>query len=231
MNKPRILLVDNDYNYCQTTKHFLLKNGYEVEVALTAKHALDVISANCPDLVLIETVLPDVDGTDVIRTVRENSILPIIVVSARLRERDKVVALDLGADDYIIKPFNCGELLARIRTAFRHASLAKRANAQNATCTFHLRNLKVDYINRKVFIGQTEIHLTPHEYTIVNYLSQNLGQVVSYKTLMHKVWTDKTVYDNAILRVHMNALRKKIEPNPSKPEYLFTEAGVGYRLK
>lgn len=182
-----------------------------------------------PDLVLLDLGLPDMDGIDIIKQTREWSSLPIIVISARVQEREKVAALDAGADDYITKPFGTDELLARIRTAIRHSNKIVDDKV-NSTRPYSARGLVVDFGKRLVTVEGKEIHLTRVEYKIVSMLAQNSGKVITYSSLIEQVWGPYADDNNRILRVNMANIRRKIEKNPGEPEYIFTELGVGYRM-
>ena len=182
-----------------------------------------------PDLVLLDLGLPDMDGIDIIKQTRKWSSLPIIVISARVQEREKVAALDAGADDYITKPFGTDELLARIRTAIRHSNKIVDDKV-NSTRPYSARGLVVDFGKRLVTVEGKEIHLTRVEYKIVSMLAQNSGKVITYSSLIEQVWGPYADDNNRILRVNMANIRRKIEKNPGEPEYIFTELGVGYRM-
>ena len=182
-----------------------------------------------PDLVLLDLGLPDMDGIDIIKQTREWSSLPIIVISARVQEREKVAALDAGADDYITKSFGTDELLARIRTAIRHSNKIVDDKV-NSTRPYSARGLVVDFGKRLVTVEGKEIHLTRVEYKIVSMLAQNSGKVITYSSLIEQVWGPYADDNNRILRVNMANIRRKIEKNPGEPEYIFTELGVGYRM-
>ena len=178
---------------------------------------------------ILDLGLPDMDGLDVLRQVRSWSSLPIIVVSARTQEKEKVLALDLGADDYISKPFGNAELLARVRTVIRHS------NKLNTTAPLYKRpyfakGLKIDFYKRTISLDGDFIHLTPVEYKIVAFLAQNSGKVMTYSAVMNNVWGPYAESDNKILRVNMANIRRKLEKNPAEPVYIFTEVGVGYRM-
>ena len=188
-----------------------------------------LITSSLPDLVLLDLGLPDMDGMDIIRKTREWSSLPIIVISARTQEKEKVQALDTGADDYITKPFGTFELLARIRTAIRHNNKLSDAS-QNANRPYSADGLTIDFERRLVTLRDQEIHLTRVEYKIVSLLAQNSGKVMTYDTLIDQVWGPYADDNNRILRVNMANIRRKIEENPGEPKYIFTELGVGYRM-
>ena len=186
-----------------------------------------MIPSHCPDVILLDLGLPDIDGIDILQQIREWSNIPVIVVSARTEEADKVKALDMGADDYIAKPFGTSELLARIRTALRHAQ-------RSHTHTSHLYevgDLSIDFERRLVKVKGQEVHLTQIEYKLVCLLAQNAGRVMTYESIITKIWGPYADNDNQILRVNMAHIRSKLEENPAEPQYIFTEIGVGYRMR
>jgi two-component system KDP operon response regulator KdpE len=180
-----------------------------------------------PDLVILDLGLPDIDGLDVTRRLREWSAVPIIVVSARGKEQDKVVALDAGADDYLTKPFGAGELLARVRVALRHAASANPATGEPV---FTVGQLQVDLLRRVVTSGGREIHLTPNEFKLLATLVKHAGMVVTHQQVLKEVWGLGSNQQSHYVRVYMNQLRQKLEEDPARPKYLLTEQGVGYRL-
>ena len=204
-------------------------NNYHVITATTGKEALALVTSYCPDAIILDLGLPDMDGLDLIRSIREWSQIPIIVVSARDHERDKVEALDLGADDYITKPFGTSELLARIRTALRHSHNSIDKNMTPDGC-FSANGLTINYDKRQILVNGNEIHLTQNEYKIVTLLSKYAGRVLTYDYIIKTLWGPHAKYDNQILRVNMANIRRKIEKNPAEPHYIFTEVGVGYRM-
>ena len=188
---------------------------------------MTLLSSNCPDLELLDLGLPDTDGQIFIRAVRRWSQVPILVVSARTHERDKVQSLDLGADDYITKPFGTPELLARVRTALRHA--AQRSSG-TTTGHYQYQDLTVDCDRRRVLLHGEDIHLTQNEYKILSLLARHSGKVLTYDQIIQHVWGSNAAGDNRILRVNMANIRRKLEANPAEPKYIFTEIGVGYRM-
>ena len=208
-------------------KTILTSNGYLVLTARTGEEAMTLLSSNCPDLVLLDLGLPDTDGQIFIRAVRRWSQVPILVVSARTHERDKVQSLDLGADDYITKPFGTPELLARVRTALRHA--AQRSSG-TTTGHYQYQDLTVDCDRRRVLLHGEDIHLTQNEYKILSLLARHSGKVLTYDQIIQHVWGANAAGDNRILRVNMANIRRKLEANPAEPKYIFTEIGVGYRM-
>lgn len=209
-------------------RSMLASHGYSLTEAGTAAEGNAQISSSAPDLILLDLGLPDGDGIEVTRRLREWSRIPIIVLSARGQESDKIHALDAGADDYLTKPFSVGELLARIRVSLRHAQQAEKP-ALPPECT--LGNVRVDLSRRQVFRSGVEIHLTPTEYKLLTLLIQHAGQVVTHRQLLIQVWGPPFADQTHYLRVYMAQLRHKLEADPARPRYLRTETGVGYRLK
>jgi len=198
-----------------------------VEVA-TAREGLAQAAGQNPDIILLDLGLPDGDGIDLTRRLREWARMPIVVISARGQERDKVAALDAGADDYLTKPFGVGELLARMRVALRHAA---RAAGGPDEPMFTTGDLRVDLEHRRVFVAEREVHLTPIEYKVLLALVRQAGKVLTHGHLLREVWGANTVTQTPALRVHMTQLRHKLERDPAQPRYLLTEPGVGYRLR
>jgi len=227
--KDRILIVDDEINICHFLSTVLTANGYETLTAQTGEEACALIASESPDLVLLDLGLPDMDGTEVIKTVRSKSELPIIVISARMDESDKVQALDIGADDYITKPFGSSEFLARVRTAIRHnrATVGKQSIF---TGKLSFGDLTIDFDKHQVLIAGENAHLTQIEFRIVALLVQNAGKVLTYDHMLKEIWGPGMTGDNQILRVNMANIRRKIEDNKADPKYIFTEIGVGYRL-
>jgi two-component system KDP operon response regulator KdpE len=205
----------------------LAGEGYRVVEAATAAEALDQIAAQRPDVVVLDLGLPDRDGVGVIREVREWSPVPIVVLSVRDRESDKVSALEAGADDYLTKPFGVGELMARLRVALRHASVPGGTADEPVFSTGELR---IDLARRQVFVAGHEIRLTPIEYKLLALLVKNAGKVLTHRQLLRQVWGPEYGDENHYVRVYVAQLRRKIEADPARPRYLRTESGVGYRL-
>lgn len=225
-NKLNILIVE-DEKHIGTFIHTILKNNsYRAIECQTGSEALSITTSHCPDLILLDLGLPDIDGLLVLKKIREWSNVPVIVISARSEEADKVAALDLGADDYITKPFGTSELLARIRTAIRHST--KRAAA--TTSIFKLKDLSIDFERRNVIVAGQEVHLTQIEFKLVSLLAQNAGRVLTYDYMITTIWGPYADRNNQILRVNMANIRRKIEHNPGDPQYIFTEVGIGYRM-
>lgn len=229
-NKYLIVIVEDEYNISSFVSAVLQANGFDTMVARNGAEAIILITSHCPDLVLLDLGLPDMDGQGIIENVRGWSNVPIIVVSARTRERDKVMALESGADDYITKPFGTSELLARIRTALRHVQLREGEQAQRQTGVFHTGDLEVDYDKRRVYVNGEDAHLTQNEYKIVALLSKYSGRVLTYDSIIKHIWGPNAKQGNQILRVNMANIRRKIEPSTVEPRYIMTEMGVGYRM-
>ena len=229
MPKFSVLIIEDEKNIQTFMGKVLKRHDYQVLYADTGKQGLEMIRSRCPDLILLDLGLPDMDGGEFIRQVRTWASTPIIVISARTAEREKVAALDLGADDYITKPFGTSELLARIRASLRHS------NRLLTDSTFYIRpyrhkDLILDFSKRLLTIRGNAVHLTPIEYKIVAYLAQNSGKVITYASILSNVWGPYADNDNKILRVNMANIRRKIEEDPAQPQYIFTEVGVGYRM-
>lgn len=227
--KDSVLIIEDEQSILRFMTSLLKRNGYKVLSATTGADALLLIESHCPDLIILDLGLPDIDGISILRKLRSWSNTPVIVVSARSMEKDKVLALDLNADDYITKPFGTEEFLARIRLALRHA---RKGSSEEVLYrgTYSVRNLVIDYNKHQVFLGGKIINLTQAEYRIVALLGQYAGKVLTYDFIMKELWGPRAGRDNRILRVNMANIRRKIEKNPAKPEYLFTEIGVGYRI-
>ncbi len=229
MNKnPLILIVEDEEAICNFMSAVLTSNDYNLIKTGKGKEAVSLAASHCPDLILLDLGLPDFDGIEVIKKIREWTNIPIIVVSARGHEREKVEALDLGADDYITKPFGTSELLARIRTEIRHSQ--RIVNERNSVLDkITVGDLEVNYGKRIVTVNGKEIHLTPIEYKIICLLSQHLGKVLTHDYIIKEIWGP---YTNEIqtLRVNMANIRRKLEVNPAEPKYVITEVGVGYRM-
>ena len=222
-----ILLIEDEPEIRRFLRTTLPAHGYRVYEASNGRDGLIEAQARNPDLILLDLGLPDLDGGEVIRRVREWTDTSIIVLSARDQEQAKVAALDLGADDYITKPFGVNELLARIRTALRHVAQA----GDGGESVFVLGDLKVDLGRRQVFVLEKEVHLTPIEYKLLTTLTRYAGKVLTHRQLLKEVWGPLHVDEGHYLRVYMRQLRNKLERNPAHPRYLMTELGVGYRLR
>jgi two-component system KDP operon response regulator KdpE len=226
--KPRILLIEDDPQIRRFLRASLGAQGYELVEAGTGKEGLALAASQAPDVVILDLGLPDLEGIEVIRRLREWSSMPIIILSARGQERDKVANLDAGADDYLTKPFGMAELLARIRVALRRKLPSEEGKP---VPVFSLGELKVDFERRRVFRGQEEIHLTPLEYKLLTVLIKYRGKVVTHSQLLKEVWGPAFIGQNPYLRIFILNLRRKLEADPTRPYYLITEPGVGYRLR
>lgn len=228
-HKLSILLVEDEKNICDFISTSLSAQDYRISTAHTGKEALPIITSQCPDLILLDLGLPDMDGMEIIRQVRTWSSVPIIVLSARTQEQEKVRALDLGADDYLTKPIGTSELLARIRTALRHSN---RLNTDSPLYKrpFHAKGLTIDFEKHLVSVDGKDVHLTQIEFKIISLLAQNSGRVMTYDTIISNIWGSYADDDNSILRVNMAHIRRKLEQNPAEPQYVFTEIGIGYRM-
>jgi two-component system KDP operon response regulator KdpE len=223
-----VLLIEDEPEIRRFLRTTLPAHGFRLYEAATGKDGLAEAQARNPDLILLDLGLPDLEGSEVIRQVREWTATPIIVLSARDQDQVKVAALDLGADDYVTKPFGVNELLARMRAALRHAS---RSAADVGEPVFTLGDLKVDLGRRQVFVSAKEIHLTPIEYKLLTTLIRYAGKVMTHRQLLKEVWGPLRVEEGHYLRVYMRQLRNKLEKTPAHPRYLVTELGVGYRLR
>ncbi len=228
--REKILIAEDEKNIAHFISAMLTSNGYETLQARTGAETLNMLSSHCPDLVILDLGLPDMDGIEVLRQLRSWSSLPVVVVSARSHESDKVSALDLGADDYLTKPFGTAELLARVRTAIRHTRTASGNDEIARLGTYTVGDMTIDYNKHQVLIGGKNVKLTLSEFRIVALLGKHAGKVLTYDFLMKELWGPRANADNQILRVNMANIRRKVEKNPAEPEYLFTEVGVGYRL-
>lgn len=228
--KETILIVEDEHSISNFISTILNANGFNAITAHDGQEAFSMITSHCPDAVILDLGLPDMDGMKIIKSVREWSRLPIVVVSARTHERDKVEALDAGADDYITKPFGTSELIARIRTAIRHTRTADISGQVSSTGVFKAGGLTIDYDKRHVYIDGNDAHLTQNEYKLVALLGKYSGKVLTYDFIIKELWGPSASGDNQILRVNMANIRRKIEKNPAAPEYIFTEVGVGYRM-
>jgi len=227
-DKGIILLIEDEPQMQRFLRIVLQGQGYSSIEAQTGQEGLMQAATRSPDIILLDLGLPDIDGLEVTRRLREWSDIPIIVLSAREQEQDKIKALDAGADDYLTKPFGAGELLARIRVAIRHKVMR---HAPAAEPVFILDNLRVDMSRRQVFLHEQEVHLTPIEYKLLMVLIQNAGKVVTHTHLLKEVWGPPYSNETQYLRVYMTQLRHKLESDPARPRFLINEPGIGYRLK
>ena len=226
----KILIIEDDPGIRAFLRTTIGTAGYDALTAADGTAALQMIASHCPDCILLDLGLPDMDGGEIIRSVRSWTQTPIIVISARIMEEDKAAALDAGADDYMAKPFGAIELLARIRAALRHTRTTAEKDEIALTGSYHVGCLEIDYRKMRVLRDGKDVHLTPNEFKIVALLGKHAGRVMTYRAILQELWGPAAGVDNKILRVHMANIRRKIEPNPNEPRYIFTEVGVGYRM-
>jgi two-component system KDP operon response regulator KdpE len=227
-SKPVVVVIEDDPPIRRFLRTGLSTHGFVVFEADYGRQGIIEAGVRKPDLIILDLGLPDMEGVEVIRAIREWSAIPIIILSARSAEQSKIEALDAGADDYLTKPFGLGELLARTRVALRHWF---RMPEQNPSGVFTTGNLQVDLLNRWVRIGDQEIHLTPIQYRLLSALVQNAGKVMTHHQILKEVWGPSHTESSHYLRIYMSQLRQKLEEDPTQPKYLLTESGVGYRLK
>lgn len=227
-NAPLILVIEDEAPIRRFLRASLTVNGYRFLEAVSAGEGLAQAATHLPDLIILDLGLPDRDGLVVIQELRLWTAVPILILSARQQEGDKVQALDAGADDYLTKPFGVPELLARLRVALRHA---QRRHESRESAVFILDDLRVNLAQRQVFVGDTEVHLTPIEYKLLTTLVQYAGKVVTHRQLLKEVWGPAYTEETHYVRVYMGQLRQKLEADPARPHYLLTEPGVGYRLR
>jgi two-component system, OmpR family, KDP operon response regulator KdpE len=223
----KILIVEDEPQMRRAVGAGLRANGFEVLLAESGEQALDMIPLDRPDVILLDLTLPNIDGLDVVRELRQWSATPVVVLSARGEERDKVRALDLGADDYLTKPFGMDELLARIRVALRHAASA----TVDPEPVVHDGDLTVDFAKRDVRLAGQRVHLTPTEYELLRALISQSGKVLTHHMLLSQVWGPASAYETQYLRTYINQLRKKIEVDPAHPRRIINEPGIGYRYR
>ena len=228
-NKFKILVIEDDVNICNFVKTIMETNGYQVFDARTGSNGKLMFLSHLPDLIVLDLGLPDIDGVDFIKMVRETSNTPIIVLSARTGERDKIDALDLGANDYVTKPFSTGELLARVRAALRDS---RRRNSQVDVLknVFRTKDMTIEYDSRRIKKGNEEIKLTQTEYNIVELLSLHAGRVLTYSEIIKKIWGYSDSGSVKKLQVNMANVRKKLGEKPGESNYIYNELGVGYRM-
>lgn len=226
--KPRILLIEDDVHIRRFLRASLPTQGYELLEAADGREGLSLAASQPVEVILLDLGLPDLEGIEIIRQVRQWSRVPIIVLSARDQEREKVVTLDAGADDYLTKPFGVGELLARIRVALRRSLQDREGRAETF---FEVGNIRVDLEKRQVYRAGEEVHLTPTEYKLLTVLIRHAGKVVTHRQLLQEVWGPSFVDQGAYLRIFVRHLRRKLEDNPARPAFLLTDPGVGYRLR
>lgn len=229
MNKTLILVVEDDLAIRNLITTTLKTHDYKYITASTGESAIIEASSHNPDIILLDLGLPDIDGVEIIKRIRTWSNLPIIVVSARSEDADKINALDCGADDYLTKPFSVEELLARLRVTQRRLAMMQTDASANQS-VFTNGNLKIDYAAGCVYLGSKELHLTPIEYKLLCLLAKNIGKVLTHTFITQKIWGRSWEKDVASLRVFMATLRKKIESEPDSPQYIQTHIGVGYRM-
>ncbi|HBG2260889.1 TPA: response regulator transcription factor [Clostridioides difficile] len=229
MSKKLILLVEDDKTIRKFISAALLTQDYDVKEAITGKEGISIAVSYSPDVVLLDLGLEDMDGIEVIKAIRQFSNIPIIVVSAREQDRDKVEVFDAGADDYLTKPFSIVELLARVRVAFRHSQVEAQQK-DDVKSTFEVDKLLIDFDKRKVIVDDVEVHLTPIEYNILSLLAKHHGKVLTHNFIIKEIWGSVIGNETKSLRVFMATLRRKIEKQPANPRYIITEVGVGYRL-
>ena len=228
--KDKVLIVEDEQSISNFISMILTANGYDTIVVRSGEEALTMISSHCPDLIVLDLGLPDMDGMEILQSLRSWSSLPVVVVSARSHEKDKVAALDMGADDYLTKPFGTDELLARVRTAMRHTRTATGNDELARQGTYTVGDLVIDYNKHQVLVGGVNAKLTLSEFRIVALLGKHAGKVLTYDYIIRELWGPRAGSDNQILRVNMANIRRKIEKNPAGPQYIFTEVGVGYRM-
>jgi len=225
MTATRVLVVDDEPAIIRFLKPALTAAGYDMSTAGTVAEATRRIAAESPDIVLLDLGLPDGDGKDVIRAARAWSSVPIIVLSARDREAEKIAALDLGADDFVNKPFAVGELMARLRTALRH-----RMQQEGETPLAKVGDIEIDSVRHRVTRGGSEVRLTPKEFELLSFLARHAGRVLTHRQILTAVWGPAHAEDTQYLRVYIGQIRDKIETEPSEPRLILTEPGVGYRI-
>lgn len=228
MPKFSVLIIEDEKNIQTFMGKVLKRHDYRVLYADNGTQGLDLIRSQCPDIILLDLGLPDINGDTIISEVRTWTSIPIIVISARTAEREKVQALDLGADDYITKPFGSPELMARIRTALRHG--AQMTAGSSASRAYHAGGLRIDFEKRLITLDEIPVHLTQVEFKIVSFLAVNSGRVMTYDAIISHVWGPYADDNNRILRVNMANIRRKLEKNPAEPRFILTEIGVGYRM-
>ena len=226
--KRTALIIEDEENIGNFMSAILEANGYKTILCGTGEQGVQCAESYCPDVILLDLGLPDIDGMKVLEKIRQWTVTPIIIISARNNEEEKVRALDSGADDYITKPFGNQEMLARIRTALRH----RRQPMESSTGVpaYKAGDLKIDFDKRRVFLAGKEIRLTQIEYKLVSMLAENAGRVITYEAIIRDIWGPHADTNNQILRVNMANIRRKIEENPAVPQYIFTGVGVGYRM-
>jgi two-component system KDP operon response regulator KdpE len=227
-HQPVAIIAEDEKQIRRFLRTSLEADGFVVHEAETGKQALVEAATRKPDLLILDLGLPDMDGVDVIRDIRSWTALPIVVLSARTQESDKIDALDAGADDYLTKPFGVGELMARVRVVLRRRATVDADGQENRE--FRFGDVRVDLINRQIYRAEQQIHLTAIEYRLLTVLIRNAGKLLTHRQLLKEVWGPSHVEDSHYLRTYMAHLRQKLEPDPAQPRHLITETGVGYRL-
>lgn len=227
MTSARILVVDDEPQIQRALRAGLSAQGYTVTLAGLGEQALDQVALSVPDLIVLDLSLPDISGMEVCRALRAWTSVPILILSAREQERDKVEALDMGADDYLTKPFGMGELLARVRAGLRR----QRSERLPAAAVLEFGDIRVDTARHIVACRGEEVHMTPREYDLLCYLAVNADRVVTYRQILSHIWGPEDADETQYLRVHMGHLRQKLEVDPARPQWLITEPGVGYRFR
>jgi two-component system KDP operon response regulator KdpE len=227
MSGARVLVVDDEVQVLRLLRTALTERGYDVTTAPSGEEALDLLARRSADVIILDLVMPGMSGLDVCRAVRGQSSIPVIVLSAHGDERDKVLALDLGADDYLTKPFGMEELLARIRVALRHST----GQSGRTEPAFQSGNLRINFDQRRVWRGETEVRLTPTEYDLLKFLVQNADKALTHGMILRAVWGPEYSGESQYLRVYIPQLRRKLEADPTRPRYILTEPGVGYRFQ
>ena len=230
MSRPRVLVVDDEPVVLEVVERYLVREGYEVTTATDGQEALDQLESHKFDLAILDVMMPKLDGFTVCARVREFSSMPIIMVTARGQDQDKIRGLDLGADDYLTKPFSVEELLARVRSVLRRSQFTASQESQNSRPIITLGDLTIDFAQHRVTMKNQELDLTPIEYRLLAYLAQNAGRVVTQDLLLEHVWGEEYVGESHLLQVNVNRLRRKLEDDPARPRYLLTKMGVGYML-
>ena len=225
--KETILIVEDDLQIRNFIVYSLKNEGYNTKIATTGTQAMNILVTETVEMVILDLGLPDIDGLDVLQRLREWSEIPVIIVSARDQDKEKAFALDMGADDYLTKPFSSTELLARIRVAIRHMNRRENLKKQSV---MQVKGLKIDLEKRLVYLDDQEVHMTPMEYTLLSLLMKNRGKVVTTAAIIKELWGPGYGQDTQALRTLMAGLRRKVEKTPAKPQYIMTEIGVGYRM-
>jgi DNA-binding response OmpR family regulator len=228
--KQLILTADDDPQLLRLVSRSLEFEDFQVLTATDGEEALAIIESQTPDLVLLDVMMPKMDGFTVCQKVREFSSVPIIIITARGRDNDKVKGLNLGADDYLTKPFNIEELVARVRAVLRRTQFVPHEQAHTAQTVTTIGNITIDYSQRLVTVDDKEVVLTPTEYRVLAYLMQNAGRVVTQDLLLEHVWGQEYIGESHMLQVNINRLRRKIEPEPNHPRYILTKVGIGYQF-